>query len=653
MRIGPAPDWVEQVEALDVPADARGLAFFRKQVTQVHLTRDTQETYMLQHVRLLHPNALQMGNVGITWNPAAGTPTVHALRIHRDGDAIDVLDQVQFEVLRREDQLEQAWIDGLLTATLQVPDLRVGDDLEMAFTLPTGNPSLPDRDFGLMTMAASPTPGRINMRVSWEEDTDAPHIRITDDLAQFATREERAVVIAADSADAVTPPRDAPPRYNWQRVLEFTDFADWRSVSNRFDRLFDAARQIDDGSPVAAEAARIARAHETDMARARAALDLVTRQVRYIFVGLNTGALTPASAAETWERRYGDCKGKTALLLSLLDELGIPAEAVLVNNTGIDDAFADLLPTPGAFDHVLVRATIDGEQYWMDGTLPDVAVPTQRALFPYSHVLPLRDGGADLETLAWQPFDAPQETVLYEIDARAGFESPAKISQTIITRGLSAVAQYATLSALTEQQLEQAWRAELAGSTTWDTVESVDWRFDKEAQASILIITGSGMPDWEDEGGGAKQLSLVGGGLYPPGRKQRDAGQDQSAPFWSESLWDCNVTTVRIPEDTSVKQWSSNTTYDSQIYGRVDRRMFGAGDGAIRMIRSSYTAKNEISPEQAQRDNARLANFDNSQAWIYYEPGESSRWPKDVPVPATYERDWVADYSPCDSDYGG
>ncbi|WP_404482684.1 transglutaminase domain-containing protein [Novosphingobium sp. BL-52-GroH] len=67
---------------------------------------------------------------------------------------------------------------------------------------------------------------------------------------------------------------------------------------------------------------------------------------------------TPATAEETWQRRYGDCKGKTALLLALLRELGIEAQAVLANNSGNDNGLAERLPSPRMFDHVLVRARI-------------------------------------------------------------------------------------------------------------------------------------------------------------------------------------------------------------------------------------------------------------------------------------------------------
>src|SRR3546814_21031677 len=79
-----------------------------------------------------------------------------------------------------------------------------------------------------------------------------------------------------------------------------------------------------------------------------------------IYVGLGNGNLTPATAEETWQRRYGDAKGKTALLLALLARLGIEAEAVLANNSGGDDGLDERLPHPGMLAHVPVRAARKG-----------------------------------------------------------------------------------------------------------------------------------------------------------------------------------------------------------------------------------------------------------------------------------------------------
>src|SRR5205085_6043376 len=110
------PDWVHPLDPAPVPADAAGLVFVRRNDMLIHLEGGRQHTYVSQFYKLLNSQALQAGNVAITWNPASGAPTVHALRIHRDGAVIDVLQNNHFEVLRREDQLEQSRLTGLLTA---------------------------------------------------------------------------------------------------------------------------------------------------------------------------------------------------------------------------------------------------------------------------------------------------------------------------------------------------------------------------------------------------------------------------------------------------------------------------------------------------------------------------------------------------------
>jgi hypothetical protein len=60
------------------------------------------------------------------------------------------------------------------------------------------------------------------------------------------------------------------------------------------------------------------------------------------------------------------------------------------------------------------------------------------------------------------------------------------------------------------------------------------------------------------------------------------------------------------------------------------------------MIRGSRTQLAEITPAQAARDNARLNRFDNSMAWLFYDPsGSEAPQPAAEPVPATYEGDWL------------
>lgn len=644
---GPAPAWVEASEPAPVPADAAGLVFVRRQDVLVHLGAKGQSTYLGQRMKLLHPQALEAGNLALTWNPAAGAPTVHTLRIHRDGEVIDVLANNEFEVLRREDQLEQAMLNGLLTAVLRVPDLRVGDELEWAFTSPSHDPTMQDDSFGMLALGPAPPAGRFRLGLSWD-DGQEPAVRLTSDLADLAQRSPRALQISLDDPGMLSPPKDAPPRYNWQRVIEYSDFASWPAISQRFGTLFAAASRPAPDSPVRQEAARIAGAHSGKLERAQAALELVQQQVRYIYVGLDGGNFDPASADQTWQRRYGDCKGKSALLLALLRELGVEAEAVLANNSGMDDGFDARLPNPGLFDHVLVRATIDGKTYWLDGTLPVVARAGFEPHMPYRWILPLTAKGSELQSVAWKPLAQPDEMVLFEIDARAGFEEPAKIVHTTIQRGIGGLTEYVQFSALTKSQLESAFRSNLTGGSTWNDIESVDYRYDPAARAGILTISGTGPVDWDDDGDGARSLSLPGGGFSPPERRQRADNQDQQAPFYNAPDYDCRVTTVRLPADTIPEDWMHNSVFDTMIYGQAYYRAFERREGTIRMIRGFRVEEREISPDKAERDNGRLARFDNSMAWIYYLPGDAV--PQDLgqgEVAATWEIDWTAPSVPC------
>src|SRR5688500_9721984 len=147
-------------------------------------------------------------------------------------------------------------------------------------------------------------------------------------------------------------------------LLQASTFADWQEVSSVMAPLYATEGAIAAGGPIAEQVAAIVAAHREPLARTVAALRAVQDEIAYLANGLDGGNYIPQTPAETWEKRYGDCKAKTLLLVAMLREIGIEAEPVLVASaTG--DAVPGLLPMPGAFDHVIVRAVIDGESYWL------------------------------------------------------------------------------------------------------------------------------------------------------------------------------------------------------------------------------------------------------------------------------------------------
>jgi len=645
VKTAPEPAWAIASAPLPVPAEASGPVFVRHQDVIIHLDANGQQQYNSYRFKILNSNALQAGNISLVWNPAAGIPLVHAITVWRGAERIDVLKTTQFEVLRREDQLEVARLDGVLTAVLRVPDLRVGDELEVAYTIPASDPTLGRNDAGALFLGPAPGPGRYRLELSWARGFEPRH-KLTPDMAAAVVRRDGAVEFRFDNPPMLTPPKDAPPRYQVQRLVEFSSFDDWAAVSRRFAQLFATAAKLDPRSPVKAEAARIAAANATPLERASAALRLVQQDVRYIYVGLDRGNLTPATADETWQRRYGDCKGKTALLVALLNELGIRAEAVLVN-TVEDDGLDQRLPGPRMFDHVFVRAWIEGNALWLDGTLPSVVPPSAAPVFPLRWVLPVNAAGSALERIDWRPQRQPDEINLIDIDARAGFDAPAKVTATTILRRVKGLQQQLQFSPVSSDQLSAVLRQQLVGPV-WQSVDTVKWHFDEKAQASVLTISGTWSIDWSNDGRAARSYALPGGGFSPPDRRVRSADQNQQVPFYRKPEYDCSVTTLRVPAQTRLDRWSTKDGFDTVLFGTRYYRGFERRDGAIRMIRGLRVEQPEVDAESARKDNARIATFDNSMAWTSYDPATPAPLAKPATaIPATDEIDWTADNVPC------
>lgn len=617
-----------------------------------HIDAQGESQLNAYRLRLLHPNALQLGNLSISWNPASGQPVLHSLKIHRGGEVIDVAASARFEILRRENQLEMAKLDGILTAVLQVADLRVGDELEFAVTNRISDPTLAQDSAGLMALGHSPAPGRHRMELSWEAGME-PRTKLTPDLAKIAKTGPQSISLQFDNPPLVSPPAKAPKRYQWLRVVEFSDFADWPAVSRRLSGLFATASRLAPQSPLRAEVQRIATAHANPLDRAAAALKLVQRDVRYVYVGLNAGNLTPASAEETWQRRYGDCKAKTALLLALLRELGVDAEAVVVDSTGNDDGMDSRLPSPRLFDHVLVRARIAGQAYYLDGTLPAVATPATEPVYPLRWLLALNSAGSNLEAVPWAPPKLPDEINVFEMDASKGFDQPAQITSIRILRGVAGLQQHQQLSGIAPNDLLSSARQSWVGQT-WQTIDTVDWHYDEKARASVLMVSGQGLVDWHDDGDGERSTALAGGGFSPPDRRVRAAEQDQSLPFANEPEYDCRITTLRLPANTRAGQWTTKPEFDQRIYAQNYYRAFELRGGVLRMVRGLRVEQREIDAAQAKLDNDRLPSFDNSMAWVSFRPsgwgnhkiGSGRRIPTTAELAAA-KLEWTGEELPC------
>ena len=142
LRFGPPAAWVEKLDAPAVAPTAddatRGFAYGLMD-RQIHC--GTRE----RHVRFVYAitssdGVQEMSTVRVGWNPAFETAKVHHVRRTRGGATEDLARPERFQTMRREQNLSFQMVDGRLSAVAHLEDVRVGDTIDISYTVRGLNP---------------------------------------------------------------------------------------------------------------------------------------------------------------------------------------------------------------------------------------------------------------------------------------------------------------------------------------------------------------------------------------------------------------------------------------------------------------------------------------------------------------------------------
>lgn len=534
---GPPPKWVQVAEVPPAPP-AEGAPAVQTLLddNQSRLTPAGDAYYNRRVRKVLKAEGLPaLTTFGVTWDPADQQVTIHSLRIIRGGQTIDLLGKGRkMLVLRREQDLEKAMLDGRMSASQQIEGLRVGDVLDASWSHAGRDPVAGTRSYDMEGLAFPGVAGRYRARLSWPTGTPVRY-RTTEGFGEpKKTEADGWTVIELDTrnAQAPKPPIGAPARFRRLGFMETSSFESWNEISRIMAPLYARAATIDPASDLRAEIKAIADKSADPKVRAFEALRLVEEKTRYFFIGIGDGGYVPAQADETWQRRFGDCKGKTALLLAILKELDVEAEPALVS-LGAGDGMDERLPSLAAFNHVIVRASVDGKVYWLDGTRTGDRSGLE-ALRPPPHrwALPVRPAGADLEQIVVPPLDAPQIEARMRFDASRGLDERAGVAMSTRLTGDAANAMRRMVAVTPRTDLERTFRQQMSAGMSWIEVEKVEWQDDAQNDAFLLRLTGAADLDWRKNPDlGMREYRVVNANNQAPGFPRREPGPNRDAPY--------------------------------------------------------------------------------------------------------------------------
>ncbi len=606
----PPPAWVKP---LPIPHAATNGGTVAAQVLlenyQAFLGPTSDQFYSETATKVLSPQALGgVGNLSLSWNPETETVTIHKLNIVRGDNVIDVLaGGKRFTILRRESNLELAMLDGTLTATIQPEGLQVGDIVDLAITFERHDPVFQGRSEGATTLYPSGVVAHAHFSAIWPNNKPVRWLA-TDGLGTpliTKTTDQTQLLIDMTNVEAPKPPEGAPPRFSRVGQLQLTQFAGWDEVAALMTPLYAKASTLKGGSAVDVEIEKIKALTNDPKSRAAAALRLVEDQTRYVFLGMNFGGYVPADADVTWARRFGDCKGKTALLLAILRKLGIEAQPALVSTTG-GDGLDERLPVLGVFDHVMVRAVIGGKTYWLDGTrlgdrdLDKLSPPS------FHYVLPVQAAGAKLEKIEQPPLSEPATEYLLRVDASAGLDSPAPAHVEALYRGEEAIERRLQFNAMnradTDRYMRELWRK----SYPWIEARQVDSAYDEIRNVMRLTMDGSATVDWSKYGA-FREFDIGDSSLGWTTSYRREPGPHQDAPFAVNHptyvRWLAKIT---LPQHGYGFSLVNATDVDTTVAGTEFKRISRIDDGVVTMDATQRSTEAEFPADQADKAAAKL-----------------------------------------------
>lgn len=583
---------------------------------QAYYSADADEHFLevVQHIE--SAEGLQnASNIALEWQPDHSDLIVHKVQILRGGTVIDLLATGhRFTVLRRENNLESATLDGVLTAVMQPEGLTIGDTLIFSYTVRKRAGALPLRGENLLMIPPGFETRRMFVREVWN-DSRRIQWRASPAFGEPQRRRGRfGTEIFLSRENVKGPPiiEGAPLRYAMTTFFQATEFQRWEEISSLMAPHYDRAAAVSPGSALQREIDRIAALSPDPSVRTMAALRSVQDQVRYFALVMGDGNYLPATAEQTWTRRYGDCKAKTVLLIAMLRGLGVEAEPVLVS-TLPGDPIDQRLPQLRQFNHVLVRARIGGRSYWLDGTRLGDRNLQELASTTLGFGLPLRSAGAPLETIAYVPPTVPLNEGTVTYDASGGIDGPVPIRLDMIMRGDDAAAFRAALAQVGMERM----REQLLANMRDRRFTEATIRDDNERGEIVFAFSGRGEMEWERvPGASGRRFRFDNDTISWTPDFERPADQDGTVPFALSHPFFLVGTEVVILPNGGRGFSIEGTNLNRTVAGTEIKRELSLENGRA-IARSSFRrVDRELGAQAARESLAALREINADRAFV-------------------------------------
>jgi transglutaminase-like putative cysteine protease len=389
------------------------------ELIEEQLNIETHASYNHIITQIISQNGVQNNSeLSVSFNPAYERLDFHEIIVWRDGKPQNRLTTSAFKILADESEFDRFIYNGTYAAKYILADIRKGDKIEYSYTLTGANPifngryarSIYFQGYSILvhqyTSVLASGKRKLNMK-----PFNANPKMVTTDIAGGLKRYEweSYQVKSVRSSN-----RYQPGWYSEFQRVQVSDYASWADVVDWAMKINPATTTFKGELATVVNKLKAEAGNNKEL-YFRNAVKLVQNEVRYM--GIETGEYSHRAndPDKVFKQRYGDCKDKSLLLVSILKAGGIEAYMALIS-TSLKAKLDDFIPSPALFNHAVAVAIVNGKQVWIDATIGNQGGQGTNIYFPaYRRGLILKTGTNALTQISLTPSGKTFLTETYNV----------------------------------------------------------------------------------------------------------------------------------------------------------------------------------------------------------------------------------------------
>jgi transglutaminase-like putative cysteine protease len=306
--------------------------------------------------------------ISITYDSSYQKLKIHHLYVRRNGELIDRTKDLSFEKINNEFALNDGIYSGQITAYDNLDDIRKDDYIDFSYTLTGKNPIFEKEKYLFIPLESENQIDLLHVGILYSKTKNYQYKLVNRDssviFSESTTNTHKQIEININNIKAINLEENIPAYEIPYKYFTLSSFKNWADVNTWAQNIFTLKNEPNLESVFK----EIFTGKETMDDKINKILNFVQDDIRYMGIEAGIGSIKPLSPEQVIKQRFGDCKDKSLLLVTLLKKIGITEAFPALVNTTLKQKTDQFFPTNEIFDHCIVSFNYNKKTYWIDPT---------------------------------------------------------------------------------------------------------------------------------------------------------------------------------------------------------------------------------------------------------------------------------------------